>query len=48
MSVIGDNYLNIILIFNAIVAVFLGITAVLYFGNLVIKKLTITFLVLLL
>jgi hypothetical protein len=31
MSVIGDSYLNIILIFNAIVAVFLGITAVLYF-----------------
>jgi hypothetical protein len=34
MSVIGDNFLNIILVFNSIVAVFLGVTAVLYFGNL--------------
>jgi hypothetical protein len=38
MSVIGDSYLNIILIFNAIVAVFLGITAVLYFGKFGDKK----------
>jgi uncharacterized membrane protein YbhN (UPF0104 family) len=33
MSVIGDNFLNIILVFNSIVAVFLGVTAVLYFGK---------------
>jgi hypothetical protein len=38
MSVISDSYLNIILIFNAIVAVFLGITAVLYFGKFGDKK----------
>jgi hypothetical protein len=37
MSVIGDNF-NIILVFNSIVAVFLGVTAVLYFGNLDKKK----------
>jgi hypothetical protein len=37
MSVIGDNFLNIILVFNSIVAVFLGVTAVLYFGKFVTK-----------
>jgi hypothetical protein len=37
MSVIGDNFLNIILVFNSIVAVFLGYSC-LYFGNLVTKK----------
>jgi hypothetical protein len=35
---IGDNFLNIILVFNSIVAVFLGVTAVLYFGKFVTKK----------
>jgi hypothetical protein len=38
MTVISDSYLNIILIFNAVVAVFLGITAVLYFGKFGDKK----------
>ena len=38
MSVIGDSYLNIILIFNAVVAVFLGVTAVLYLGKFGNKK----------
>ena len=33
MSVIGDSFLNVILIFNAIVALFLGVTAVLYLGK---------------
>jgi hypothetical protein len=37
MSVIGDNFLNIILVFNSIVA-FLGVTAVLYFGKFGDKK----------
>jgi hypothetical protein len=37
MSVIGDNF-NIILVFNSIVAVFLGVTAVLYFGKFGQKK----------
>jgi hypothetical protein len=43
MSVIGDNFLNIILVFNSIVAVFLGVTAVLYFGKFGTKKHTTTF-----
>ncbi|CAM3037343.1 hypothetical protein [Flavobacterium frigoris] len=38
MSVISDSYLNIILIFNAVVAVFLGVTAVLYLGKFGNKK----------
>jgi hypothetical protein len=38
MSVIGDNFFNIILVFNSIVAVFLGVTAVLYFGKFGDKK----------
>lgn len=38
MSIIDDNFLNIILIFNAIVAVFLGVTAVLYLGKFGNKK----------
>jgi hypothetical protein len=38
MSVIGDNFLNIILVFNSIVAVFLGFTAVYISVNLVTKK----------
>jgi hypothetical protein len=33
ISAIGDIYLNIILIFNAVVAVLLGITAVLFLGR---------------
>jgi len=38
MSVIGDSFLNFILIFNAIAALFLGITAVLYLGKFADKK----------
>lgn len=38
MSVIGDIFLNIILIFNAVSALFLGVTAVLYFGKFGDKK----------
>jgi hypothetical protein len=38
MSAINDNFLNIILIFNALVAVFLGVTAVLYLGKFGDKK----------
>jgi hypothetical protein len=38
MSVIGDNFLYIILVFNSIVAVFLGVTAVLYISVFVTKK----------
>lgn len=38
MSVIDDDYLNIILVFNSIVAVFLGVTAVLYFSKFGDKK----------
>lgn len=38
MSVIGDSFLNVILIFNAIVALFLGVTAVLYLGKFGDKK----------
>jgi hypothetical protein len=41
MSVIGDNF-HIILVFNSIVAVFLGVTAVLYFGKFGDKKHTTT------
>lgn len=38
ISAIGDIYLNIILIFNAIVAVILGVTAVLYLGKFTDRK----------
>lgn len=38
ISAIGDFYLNIILIFNAIVAVILGVTAVLYLGKVTNRK----------
>ncbi|MGO4906025.1 hypothetical protein [Flavobacterium sp. W20_MBD1_R3] len=38
MSAIDDNFLNIILIFNVIVAVFLGVTAVIYLGKFGDKK----------
>ena len=38
ISAIGDFYLNVILIFNAIVAVLLGVTAVLYLGKITNKK----------
>ena len=33
ISAIGDQYLNIILVFNAIITVFLGVTAVLYLSK---------------
>ena len=38
ISAIGDIYLNIILIFNAIAAVILGVTAVLYLGKFTGRK----------
>lgn len=38
ITTIGDSYLNVILIFNAIVAVILGVTAVLYLGRFSNKK----------
>ncbi|WP_395043844.1 hypothetical protein [Flavobacterium sp.] len=38
ISTIGDAYLNIILIFNAIAAVILGVTAVLYLGRFIDRK----------
>lgn len=38
ISAIGDEYLNIILVFNAIATVFLGVTAVLYLGKFADKK----------
>ena len=38
ISAIGDQYLNIILVFNAIITVFLGVTAVLYLSKFGDKK----------
>lgn len=38
ISTIGDVYLNIILIFNAIVALILGATAVIYLGKITVRK----------
>jgi len=38
ISAIGDQYLNIILVFNAVITVFLGITAVLYLSKFGDKK----------
>lgn len=38
MSVIDDSYINIILLFNAVVALFLGVTAYLYLAKFADKK----------